>query len=227
MSSVEPVEDWKFVASSIDHTILKPDATRATVEKVCREAMQYRFHSVCIQPCNIAFVRSILRGSGVKTASVMAFPQGATQTSVKRFEAWQALLSGAQELDMVLNVGALKSGDSDYVRNDIRGVTRVAHDHGAIVKVIIETSLLTKDEKVHACELAAAARADFVKTSTGFAGGGATVEDVALMRSVVGPEIGVKASGGIRTGADALAMLKAGANRLGASASVQLFYCFC
>jgi deoxyribose-phosphate aldolase len=219
---VEPVEDWKFVASSIDHTILKPDATRAAVEKVCREAMQYRFHSVCIQPCNIAFVRSILRGSGVKTASVMAFPQGATQTSVKRFEAWQALLSGAQELDMVLNVGALKSGDSDYVRNDIRGVTRVAHDHGAIVKVIIETSLLTKDEKVHACELAAAARADFVKTSTGFAGGGATVEDVALMRSVVGPEIGVKASGGIRTGADALAMLKAGANRLGASASVQI-----
>lgn len=217
-----PAVDWKSVAKTIDHTALKPDATRAVIEQLCREALEYGFYSVCVQPCNIALSCSLLRGSNVKVATVIGFPQGSTLTTAKRFEAWQALLAGADELDMVINVGALKSGDAEYVKNDLRAVTRVAHERAGVVKVILETSLLTREEKVRVCELAAAAHADFVKTSTGFAGGGATVEDIALMRSVVGPDVGVKASGGIRTGADALAMLKAGANRIGASASVPI-----
>jgi deoxyribose-phosphate aldolase len=222
MSSNSPAIDWKTVARAIDHTALKSDVTQGAIDHLCREAQEYGFYSVCVQPCNIAQARSCLRGSDVKVATVIGFPQGATLTAAKRFEAWQALLVGADELDMVINVGALKSGDTEYVKNDIRAVTRVAHERAGVVKVIIETSLLTRDEKVHVCELAVAAHADFVKTSTGFAGGGATVEDIALMRSIVGPKLGVKASGGIRTGADALAMLKAGASRIGSSASVQI-----
>ncbi len=222
MSTAGTGVNWRTVAAAIDHTVLKPDASRAAVLKVCEEAIRYGFASVCVQPCNIALVRAALQGSGTKTCSVLGFPQGATLTTVKRFEAAQVLLAGAQELDMVINVGALKSGERGYVEADIRGVAEIAHSHGAILKTIIETSLLTREEKRMACQLAVAAGADFVKTSTGFGGGGATVEDICLMRTAVGPTLGVKASGGIRTGADALAMLKAGATRLGTSGSVQI-----
>jgi deoxyribose-phosphate aldolase len=222
MSTAQAGADWKAVAGAIDHTILKPETPRDAVIKVCDEARRYGFHSVCIQPCHIALVHAQLQGSAVKICTVIGFPQGATLSTVKRLEASEAVRLGAEELDMVINIGALKSGDRDYVRNDIRGVAEVAHAGGAILKVIIETSLLTREEKALACELAVAAGADFVKTSTGFAGGGATVEDVALMRSVVGANAGVKASGGVRTGADAVAMLKAGATRLGTSGSIQI-----
>ncbi|MFB3815215.1 MAG: deoxyribose-phosphate aldolase [Terriglobales bacterium] len=220
MSSAEIGRGWRAVARAIDHTLLKPEATREAISKLCQEALEYGFCAVCVQPSQVALVRRLLDSSGVKTASVIGFPQGATLTTAKRFEAAEVVRLGAQELDMVINVGALKSGDHVYVRNDIRAVAEVTHAGGAILKVIIEAALLTKDEKGLACELAVAAGADFVKTSTGFGGGGATVEDVALMRSVVGPNVGVKASGGIRTAADAIAMLKAGANRLGTSGSV-------
>ncbi len=222
MSTVQSGMDWRSVARAIDHTLLKPEATREAIAKVCQEARQYEFCAVCVQPSQVALIHRLLQGSAVKTASVVGFPQGATLTSVKRFEAAAVVRLGAQEVDMVINLGALKSGDRDTVRTDIRAVAEVAHAGGALLKVIIETSLLTREEKVLACELAVAAGADFVKTSTGFAGGGATVEDVALMRSVVGANIGVKASGGIRTGADAIAMLKAGASRLGTSGSVAI-----
>lgn len=215
-------EDWKAVARAIDHTLLKPEATPVAIRQLCREAVEFGFGAVCVQPWQVALARAVLRGSAVKTACVVGFPQGATLTVVKRYEAAQAIVAGAQELDMVMNLGAMKAGDTDYVRNDIRAVTGKAHEHGVLVKVIIEASLLANEEKILACELAMAAEADFVKTSTGFAGGGATVEDVALMRSVVAGRIGVKAAGGIRVGRDAVAMLKAGADRLGTSASVQI-----
>lgn len=222
MSTTHAALDWQSVARSIDHTLLKPDATRDAIARICREAIDYHFAAVCVQPCHIEQVAKALRGSDVKTASVIGFPQGANLTATKAQEAAEVIRLGANEVDMVINVGALKSGDSDYVRNDVAGVVQAAHGAGAIVKVIIETSLLTTDEKALACKLAVEAGADFVKTSTGFAGGGATVEDIALMRATVGANIGVKASGGIRSGADAVAMLKAGATRIGASASVQI-----
>ncbi len=214
--------DWKVVARVIDHTILKPEATPGQIEQLCREAIHYGFAAVCVQPSYVPLAASLLRGTPVKVASVIGFPQGATLTSVKRYEALQVIRLGAQEVDMVQNVGALKAGDRDRVQSDIRAVVEVAHDNGAIVKVILENALLTRDEKVLACELALAAGVDFVKTSTGFSSGGATAEDVALMRSVVGERAGVKAAGGIRTAADALAMRAAGANRIGASASVAI-----
>ncbi len=222
MSTAERGRDWRSVARAIDHTLLKSEATREAIARVCQEARQYEFCAVCVQPSQVALVHLLLQGSAVKTASVVGFPQGATLTSVKRFEVGEVVRLGAEEVDMVINVGALKAGDRDAVRTDIHSAAEIAHAGGALLKVIIETCLLTRDEKALACELAVSAGADFVKTSTGFGGGGATVEDVALMRSVVGPNIGVKASGGIRTSADAIAMLQAGANRLGTSGSVAI-----
>lgn len=210
------------IAALIDHTILKADATRAGVVKVCREARQYSFASVCVNPYWVPLVRAELAGSPVKVCTVVGFPLGATMTEIKAAEAAAAVRAGAQEIDMVINVGALKSGDIDAVRNDIAEVVRVSHAGGAIVKVILETALLTGDEKAVASTLCKLAGADFVKTSTGFSTSGATANDVALMRQIVGPRMGVKASGGIRTLEDVKAMTAAGASRIGASASVKI-----
>jgi len=210
------------IAALIDHTLLKPEATRADIEKVCSEARQYGFASVCVNPFWVPAVEAELRGSPVKVCTVIGFPLGATSTEAKVAEAALALRAGAQELDMVINVGALRSSDEDLVKLDIRAVAEAAREAGAIVKVILETALLENDEKVTACVLAKEAGAEFVKTSTGFGPGGAKVEDVALMRRAVGPQMGVKASGGIRTLADLEAMVAAGATRIGASASVKI-----
>jgi deoxyribose-phosphate aldolase len=210
------------IAALIDHTILKPDATRADVLKVCREAREYRFASVCVNPYWVPLVARELAESGVKVCSVVGFPLGATTTDAKVAETAGALRNGAQEIDMVINVGALRSGDFDAVGNDIQQVVRVAHQAGAIVKVILETALLDDTQKTTASRLAKAAGADFVKTSTGFSSSGATAHDVALMRAAVGPEMGVKASGGIRTLQDVQTMTAAGATRIGASASVKI-----
>ena len=210
------------IASMIDHTLLKPDATPDQVAQLCFEARKYSFASVCVNPANVKLCAELLRGSTVKVCSVIGFPLGANTPDVKVMEAQLATQQGATEIDMVINIGALKGGDLELVARDIRGVARAVHGAGAILKVIIETALLTNDEKVTACLLAKEASADFVKTSTGFSGGGATVEDITLMRRVVGPEMGVKASGGIRTTEDAEKMVKAGATRIGASASVKI-----
>jgi deoxyribose-phosphate aldolase len=210
------------IAALIDHTILKADATRADVVKVCREARQYGFASVCVNPYWVPLVTAELAGSRVKVCTVVGFPLGATSTESKVCETQVATRAGAQEIDMVINVGALKSGEHDAVRNDIATVCRAAHAGGAIVKVIIETALLDDEQKRVACQLAKAAGAEFVKTSTGFAATGATAHDVALMRAAVGPVMGVKASGGIRTLDDLRAMAAAGATRVGASASVKI-----
>ncbi len=210
------------VAAFIDHTILKPEATRADVTKVCREARQYQFASVCVNPYWVPLARAELRGSPVKVCTVVGFPLGATSTEAKVAETDSALRSGAQEIDMVINIGALRSGDHEAVKLDIQEVVKVAHAAGAIVKVILETALLDDNQKAVACTLAKLAGADFVKTSTGFGPSGATARDVALMRQVVGPEMGVKAAGGIRTLEDFRAMTAAGATRIGASASVKI-----
>jgi deoxyribose-phosphate aldolase len=210
------------IAALIDHTILKPEATRADVLKVCGEARQYHFASVCVNPYWVPLVARELAGSGVKVCSVVGFPLGATTTDAKVAETAGALRNRAQEIDMVINVGALRSGDFDAVGNDIQQVVRVAHQAGAIVKVILETALLDDTQKTTASRLAKAAGADFVKTSTGFSSSGATAHDIALMRAAVGPEMGVKASGGIRTLQDVQAMTAAGATRIGASASVKI-----
>jgi deoxyribose-phosphate aldolase len=209
------------LSSLIDHTLLKPDATRDEVELLCREAAKFCFASVCVNPNWVPLCREILRGSGVKVCTVVGFPLGAHLPDIKAYEARRAVEQGAEEVDMVINIGALKSRDYALVEQDIRGVVQ-AVGKDTIVKVILETTLLTRDEKIMACSLSKAAGADYVKTSTGFAGGGATVEDVQLMRETVGPEIGVKASGGIRTQEDAKAMVAAGATRLGASAGVKI-----
>lgn len=222
MSTVMPKPDWKTVASAIDHTVLKTEATPEQVKKLCTEAKQYGFAAVCVQPCYVELAASELRGTSVKVASVIGFPQGATLSAVKAFEAAEAARLGATEVDMVINVGELKAGNKTYVEGDIRAVAQAAHRGGAILKVIIETALLSREEKIAACEASVAAGADFVKTSTGFSTAGATAEDVALMRSVVGEKLGVKAAGGIRTASDAVTMLQAGANRIGASASVAI-----
>jgi deoxyribose-phosphate aldolase len=208
------------LASLIDHTLLKPDASREEVEQLCREAAQYCFASVCVNPNWVALCREMLRGTGVKVCTVIGFPLGAHLPDIKAYETKRAIEQGAEEVDMVINIGAMKSKDYALVEQDIRGVVQAAK--GAVVKVILETSLLTRDEKIMGCTLAKAADADFVKTSTGFAGGGATVEDIQLMRETVGPEMGVKASGGVRTKEDAEALVKAGATRLGASAGVKI-----
>jgi deoxyribose-phosphate aldolase len=210
------------LARLIDHTILKPEATEADVRKVCREARGYGFASVCVNPFWVPLVARELKGSGVKVCTVVGFPLGATSTAAKVCEAELALRDGAEEIDMVMNVGALKSGDYAAVESDIRLVAETCHKHGALLKVILETALLEDAEKAIACALAKLAGADFVKTSTGFSKHGATVADVALMRRVVGESMGVKASGGIRTLEDLKAMTAAGATRIGASASVRI-----
>ena len=210
------------VAALIDHTILKPEATRADVVKVCREARQYGFASVCVNPYWVPLVRAELAGSPVKVCTVVGFPLGATSTEAKVAEAAAAVRAGAQEIDMVINVGALRSGDHEAVKLDMAQVVKVSHEAGAIVKVILETALLDDHQKAIACTLAKLAGADFVKTSTGFGPAGATAHDVALMRSVVGPEMGIKAAGGIRTLHDLQTMTAAGATRIGASASVKI-----
>lgn len=217
MSKVEP-----GIAALIDHTILKPDASREEVLKVCAEARQYNFASVCVNSYWIPVVAAELRGTPVKACTVIGFPLGAASTAAKVCETENAVSAGAQEVDMVINVGALKSCDHEAVRNDIQSVAEAAHRGGAILKVILETALLTDEEKAIACTLSKLAGADFVKTSTGFAKHGATAQDVALMRKIVGPEMGVKASGGIRTFEDLKVMTEAGASRIGASASVKI-----
>ena len=206
----------------IDHTILKPEATIEEVTKLCREAVEYHFAAVCVNPSYVRHAARLVCGSEVVVASVVGFPLGATLPDVKAYEARRVICDGAREVDMVINVGALKSQDDDRVRRDIHAVVEACRDGGAICKVIIETSLLTDDEKVRACLLAKEACADYVKTSTGFSTGGATPEDVALMRRVVGSDIGIKASGGIRDRATAEKMIAAGATRIGASASVKI-----
>ncbi len=204
----------------IDHTILKADATTSEVIKLCDEAKQYNFASVCVNTCFAETVSRELRDTNVKTCVVVGFPLGAMATQSKAYEAKLAVQNGAQEVDMVINVGALKEKNYEFVLQDIKSV--VNESRPAIVKVIIETCLLTNDEKVKACELSVLAGADFVKTSTGFSTGGATVEDIALMRKTVGPNIGVKASGGVKTKTDTLKMIEAGASRVGASASIAI-----
>jgi deoxyribose-phosphate aldolase len=210
------------LAKTIDHTLLKPDATQDQIAQLCFEARKYGFASVCVNPAWVELCAQLLKGSEVKVCTVIGFPLGATAPEVKAFETENAIAHGANEIDMVINIGALKARDLELVARDIRGVVAAAHARGAIVKVIIETALLTDEEKTIACLLAKEAGADFVKTSTGFAGGGATVHDVELMRRVVGPEMGVKASGGVRTYEDAEKMLRAGATRIGASAGVKI-----
>lgn len=210
------------IAALIDHTILKPEATRAEVVKVCQEARQYNFASVCVNPHWVPLVAAELKGSPVKVCTVVGFPLGATSTASKVAEAEIAIRVGAQEVDMVLNVGALKSGDHQTAKLDVQLVAETCHRNGAILKVILETALLTDDEKAIACALCKIAGADFVKTSTGFSKSGANAHDIALMRKVVGPDMGVKASGGIRTLEDLETMYAAGASRIGASASVKI-----
>jgi deoxyribose-phosphate aldolase len=210
------------VASMIDHTLLKPDATRTDIETLCREAADYRFASVCVNPTWVALCARLLQGSGVKVCSVVGFPLGATTADVKHYETRRAIFDGAREIDMVLNIGALKSGDVRVVERDIDSVAAPCRDAGVLSKVIIEAALLSDGEKVTACTLAKAAGADYVKTSTGFGPGGATVADVALMRRVVGEEMGVKAAGGVRDYQGLKAMVAAGATRIGASAGVRI-----
>jgi deoxyribose-phosphate aldolase len=205
------------IASYIDHTLLKPEASEADILKVCAEAAEYHFKSVCVNPLWVKTVKTALKGSGVLTCSVVGFPLGATPTDVKTFEARGAVLDGADEIDMVINIAAARAGDKGALVEDISAVAEAVHASGAILKVIIETVFLSDDQKVLACQAAVEAGADFVKTSTGFNGGGATAEDITLMRRTVGPELGVKASGGVRSLADAQAMIAAGATRIGAS----------
>ena len=209
-------------ASLIDHTLLKPEATDDDIKKLCQEAATYRFASVCVNPTWVRVAACNLAASGVPVCTVIGFPLGATLPDVKAYEARRAIFDGAREVDMVINVGALKSGDDCLVEHDIRSVVQVAHEYDVTCKVIIETALLTDDEKVRACQAAKNAGADFVKTSTGFSKGGATVADIALMRRAVGSELGVKASGGVKSMADARAMVEAGATRIGASVGVKI-----
>ena len=210
------------VAAMIDHTLLKPDATRADVEKLCREAAEFRFATVCVNPVWVALAASRLRGAGVGVCSVVGFPLGATTADVKQYETRRAIFDGATEIDMVINVGALKSGDLRTVERDIEGVVEPCRHCGVISKVIIEAALLSDEEKIAACAMSKAAGADFVKTSTGFGPGGATAADVALMRRVVGADMGVKAAGGVRDLEGLRAMVAAGASRVGASAGVKI-----
>ena len=209
------------IAKYIDHTILKPEATKAEVKKACEEAKKYGFCSVCVNGANVVFAYEQLKGTNIKVTAVVGFPLGAITSEVKVFEAKNAVYNGAREIDMVINIGALKEGNTKEVLNDIKAVVGAVKER-AIVKTIIETCLLTDEEKVSACRLAKKAGARFVKTSTGFGTGGATTEDIKLMRETVGPEMGIKASGGIKDFKTALAMIKAGATRIGVSASVDI-----
>lgn len=210
------------IAKMIDHTLLKPDATQQEIAQLCFEARKYGFASVCVNPTWVSLCAELLKGSPVKVCTVIGFPLGATSSETKVFETETAIRQGATEIDMVINIGALKARDLDTVAKDIRGVVNAAHSRGAIVKVIIEAALLNDEEKTIASLLSKEAGADFVKTSTGFASGGATVHDVELMRKTVGPQMGVKAAGGVRTYEDAASMIKAGATRIGASAGVKI-----
>lgn len=212
----------KEIAGLIDHTLLKPDATPAEIAQLCFEARKYGFASVCVNPTHVRLCAQLLEGSQVKVCTVIGFPLGATPPEVKVFEALDSIENGATEIDMVINIGALKSGDLTMVAQDIRGVVKACHERNVLVKVILETSLLTDEEKIAGSLLAKEAGADYVKTSTGFGPGGATVEDVALMRRAVGPQMGVKAAGGIRSYAEAEDMVEAGATRIGASAGVRI-----
>ncbi len=212
----------KSLARKIDHTILKPEATSKEITSLCEEAKKYNFASVCVNSSFVPMCADLLKGTDVKVCTVIGFPLGAVTTEVKRFEAEQAIYNGAQEIDMVINVGRLKEGNYDYVFNDVKEVASVAKKNSAICKVILETALLTDEEKVKACVICKNAGANFVKTSTGFSKGGATAGDVALMKYVVGSGIGVKASGGIRSKEDAEKMIASGADRIGASASVAI-----
>jgi deoxyribose-phosphate aldolase len=211
--------DW---ASLIDHTLLKPEASEADIRKLCDEAAEFGFASVCVNPAWVKRASEFLRGSGVPVCTVIGFPLGATLPDVKAYEARRSIFNGAREVDMVINIGALKSGDDCAVEDDIREVAEAAHENGVLCKVIIETALLTDEEKVRACLAAKNAGADFVKTSTGFSKGGATVNDIALMRRTVGSALGVKASGGVKGIEDARAMFEAGATRIGASVGVKI-----
>ena len=210
------------VARLIDHTLLKPDATADQIAQLCHEARSFHFASVCVNPTYVSLCADLLKGSDVKVCTVIGFPLGATPPEVKAYETQQALADGATEIDMVLNIGALRSGDYKLLYRDIAAVVNTAHAANVICKVILETYLLSDEQKVAASQIAKLAGADFVKTSTGFSGGGATVADVALMRYVVGSEMGVKASGGVRNLADTKAMVSAGATRIGASAGVRI-----
>ncbi|TFD92335.1 deoxyribose-phosphate aldolase [Jeotgalibacillus sp. R-1-5s-1] len=209
------------IAKMIDHTLLKPEATKEQITKLCEEAAEHGFMSVCVNPAWVKLSSELLSGTDVKVCTVIGFPLGASASETKAFETKQAIEDGATEVDMVINIGALKSGDTETVKTDIQAVTAAAKGK-ALTKVIIETSLLTEEEKVKACELSVEAGADYVKTSTGFNGGGATPEDIALMRKTVGPDLGVKASGGVRSAEDAKAMIEAGATRIGASSGIQI-----
>ncbi|MFZ0414094.1 MAG: deoxyribose-phosphate aldolase [Candidatus Acidiferrales bacterium] len=214
--------DIRAIAKLIDHTLLKPEAAREQIRKLCEEAVQFGFASVCINPWYVPLAAELVRGSGVNVCTVAGFPLGATFTSAKAFEAGEAITQGAREIDMVVNIGALKSGDVAAVESDIRTVVEVCHHGGAICKVILENALLTNEEKAVACRAAKNVGADFVKTSTGFGPAGATVDDVALMRAAVGPKMGIKAAGGIRTLEDLKKMVTAGATRIGSSSGVQI-----
>jgi len=220
--SIPTENSWAAVAPVIEHTLLKPDATYDEIRGLCEEAALYGFAAVQVNPYWIALASEFLHGSPVSVGTPIGYPLGAGLITTKLFEAREAIRLGAQEIDMVLNIGALRSGERAYVESEIRSVAEVAHEAGCVLKVILETSLLTIDEKIVSCQLAMAAKADFVKTSTGFTASGATVDDVALMRGVVGDKLGVKASGGIRTATDTLAMIEAGANRIGTSSGVRI-----
>lgn len=213
---------WRTAAQMIDHTLLRSDATRLQVSRHCAEAVSYEFFSVMVNPANVAQCVSELRNTNVIVGAVVGFPLGATTSGAKLAETLDVLKLGAREVDMVINLGALKSGDRDMVRTEMHAIARLCHAHNAKLKAILETGMLNTEEKIIACQLAALAGVDFVKTSTGFSNSGATVSDVQLMRGVVGEQIGVKASGGIRTASDLLSMVDAGANRIGASSSVAI-----
>lgn len=210
------------LARMIDHTLLKPEATDEDIKKLCYEAKEHTFASVCVNPAHVSLCYSILKDTPVKVCTVIGFPLGANTTETKRFEAEQALEHGAEEIDMVINIGKLKQGDYKFVFEDVNKVVLAAKKHNAVCKVILETALLTDDEKIKACLICKEAKADFVKTSTGFSKGGATAADVALMKYVVGSSVGVKASGGVRTYEDAALFIESGADRIGASASVKI-----
>ncbi|MBT2734287.1 deoxyribose-phosphate aldolase [Bacillus sp. ISL-7] len=209
------------IAAIIDHTLLKPEATRQQIISLCQEAKEYKFASVCVNPTWVGTAKELLQGSGVMVCTVIGFPLGATTSETKAFETKNAIENGAKEVDMVINIGALKDHNDELVEKDIRAVVEAAKGK-AHTKVIIETSLLSNEEKIRACELSVKAGADFVKTSTGFSTGGATAEDIALMRKTVGPDLGVKASGGVRSTEDVQKMIEAGATRIGASSSIAI-----
>lgn len=219
LGETSTARDW---AGLIDHTLLKPEASEADIKKLCKEAVEFGFASVCVNPSWVKKASQFLKGSNIPVCTVIGFPLGATLPDVKAFEARRAIFNGAREVDMVINIGALKSGDDCLVEDDIRAVTSAAHENGVLCKVIIETALLTDDEKIRACLASKNAGADFVKTSTGFSKGGATVHDITLMRRTVGKDLGVKASGGVKGIDDARAMFEAGAIRIGASVGVKI-----